>query len=287
MGHLAMGQSQVDPTGGRPGQGQLQGNGAPGIHHEAVAVKHQFIVAPHLVHVSHRTPQAGSGGGGQLPAQRLLAHRKGGGGEIHHHVRRQRRQFGDGVTVVGGLTVAPRIDPEVFADGDGQPQGTPRQGNLHQAGPITRTKIPPLVEHVVTGEEPLGRHHPPAAVPHQGGTVVEGAAPPVRQGDHHTHQHPEILRQGQGQGIQHLLLPPQHTGQQQQIPGGIPPERQFRRHQHLDASRGGLAGSHQHLTAVALQVPHQGIELRQADAEVQRHGQVPFGDCRAAWPVNP
>ena len=78
-GVLVSGVSLCTPGcgGGHTARQLQQRRLAVASHHEAGAIKHQFVVAPHLVHVNHRAAQALRSPEGQTLPQCSLATSEG------------------------------------------------------------------------------------------------------------------------------------------------------------------------------------------------------------------
>ena len=108
------------------GQGQqigLKGTGAAHhgacpVHGDAVTVKNQVVVGPHLVGVDHGHGEAGGAVTQHGFTGGLLLHGEGGGGQVHHQIHPQLSQGGDGVGGISALAPKLLVVPEVFADGD-------------------------------------------------------------------------------------------------------------------------------------------------------------------------
>ena len=157
-----------------------------GVQHKAVAIKNQLIVPPDLIDVEHRASQALLGGPGQLPATFCLALAKGGGREVDQEIRLERLQLRDRIAERCAAAADFGFHPEVFAQGEPEALTAPAQ----QRGLITAVEIALFIKDVVTGQQTLARHQPPAVVLHQG----HGIEQPPAAGFDHPQQQPKPRR---------------------------------------------------------------------------------------------
>ena len=252
----------------------MAGHAAAGGAHEAAAIEDQLIVAAHLVHVDHRAAQAIGGGGGQLAPQLGLALGKGGGGEVEQQIGPQGLQLADRVGPQQPLSQQPLLHPEVLAEGEPQAPAPPAPLQLQQAGLVGGAEIAPLVEDVVTGQQPLAGHHPPPLRFHQGRGVEQIGLLAIAGGFTHPQQQGQPGRQLGRQLIEGLVLALPQRRPQQQIPGWVAPQRQLRRHHQLGPLAGRRLAGLQQLLAVAQQVAHQRIDLGEGDAHQRAGGEL-------------
>ena len=167
--------------------------------------------------------------------------------------------------------------PQVFAEGEAEPPRAAVALQLQQTGLIGRAEVPPLIKHVVAGQQTLARHHTPLAALHERGAVEQIGLLAVAHRFADAQHQGDPIRQFSRQLIEHLLLALAQGWPQQQVARWVAPERQLRCHHQA----GGLgartpAGVEQQL-AVACQVAHHGIDLGEGKTHqrVVREGSCP------------
>ncbi len=243
---------------GRPGD-QL----AVGIQDQAGSVEDEIVVAAHLIDEHQRAAPAAGGGGQHARAQVPLLDGVGRGGDVDQDLGALGHQLLDGIFPVQPLRPEVGVVPDVLADRDAEAAAA-----QFDAGDVGgRLEIPPLVEHVVGGQQRLAvqRHH--AALVQQRravGDASTGARLPRRDGFGKTDQ------QGRVAGAGHQLLQgPLRVGDErrpfQQIPRRIPGHRQLGRDQ--QRRPGGLGAGQRFVDQpdVRREVPDGRVQLPQGD----------------------
>ena len=247
--------------------GELQLHGAIGSHHKTGPVEHQLVVAPHLIEVDQWAIEALRRRRRQLLAQGWLGGIEGGSRQIDHQIRLFGDQLIDGIRSVQALALQAVIHPEVFADGEAQSLPV---GQAEQAGSITGAEVAPLIKDVVTGQQLFLGNRPPAQAIHQHHTVVQPWTAGIGCGQRSSHQQGDAAVQLVHQPLQHRVLLLDAAGLEQLVPGGIPPEGEFRGEHQLNSLLFCPAHGLQNPLRVALEVADHGVELRQGDAHQQR-----------------
>jgi hypothetical protein len=185
----------------------------------------------------------------------------GGGGKIDQQVNAKGLQVPHRVLVLGLVTKDVWRYPEVFAEAEPQPQLSPVAGQIQPVGLLTRAEITQFIKNVVGGQQPFAGHQPPVACFHQGHGVVET----LRLGFHHPRQQPQARGQLPAELVELAILFFQQGWAQQQVSGGVAPERQFRGEGQLGPLGSGLDTVLLERRAVAVEVTHQGVGLDQGD----------------------
>ncbi len=240
----------------------LQHHPPPAVGQETGPVKHQIVVTPDLIHVQDRPAVPGGDRADHFQALPLFSQVIGGGGEIYEQVHAPVRQFLHGVDRVGRDARYAADIPDILAHG--HPQTEVPQGQRRLRG--ARGKVPPLVKHVVFGQQ--GFRYPAchAPVTEQHSRIEQAAVIPAHR---RAHQDGD-LGGGGADAVQTCFHRVQEIGPAEQVLRWVPANGQFGENHQVGRRLPGTPRSGHNQVRVAVDIPHRGVDLGHRDTH-RRH----------------